>query len=349
MEDFKFNLLDDNGEVVQPQNTEEQQVTEEVVDEVVEEQQEEVVEVEEQEGTEDEYEYIDIDNDEDLIKYVKDNPEILNQLTPSEQRELPEDVKKYLDFREETNGRGFSDFLEYQKDFSSMSDEDKVKKFIKENNPTYTKEDVEDVFEERYSFDEDYDDEKDIRKKKRELRKMSDDAEKYFTEQKSKWGTKLGSSEETIPEDYVQSKQQWDEYQKQQSEIAEINQDKSNFFVNETDKMFNENFKGFEFKVGEQTINHLSSNPKDISESQKDLSGFFNSFLDENGYVKDVEGYHKAMYVAMNYESILESVYETAVANHLEKESKISKNIDMGRARKSPETIKSGMKMKIIS
>lgn len=348
MEDFKFNLLDDNGEVVQPQDTEEQQVTEEVVDEVVEEQQEEV-EVEEQDGTEDEYEYIDIDNDEDLIKYVKDNPEILNQLTPSEQRELPEDVKKYLDFREETNGRGFSDFLEYQKDFSSMSDEDKVKKFIKENNPTYTKEDVEDVFEERYSFDEDYDDEKDVRKKKRELRKMSDDAEKYFTEQKSKWGTKLGSSEETIPEDYVQSKQQWDEYQKQQSEIAEINQDKSNFFVNETDKMFNENFKGFEFKVGEQTINHLSSNPKDISESQKDLSGFFNSFLDENGYVKDVEGYHKAMYVAMNYESILESVYETAVANHLEKESKISKNIDMGRARKSPETIKSGMKMKIIS
>jgi len=348
MEDFKFNLLDDNGEVVQPQSTEEQQVTEEVVDEVVEEQQEEV-EVEEQEGIEDEYEYIDIDNDEDLIKYVKDNPEILNQLTPSEQRELPEDVKKYLDFREETNGRGFSDFLEYQKDFSSMSDEDKVKKFIKENNPTYTKEDVEDVFEDRYSFDEDYDDEKDVRKKKRELRKMSDDAEKYFTEQKSKWGTKLGSSEETIPEDYVQSKQQWDEYQKQQSEIAEINQDKSNFFVNETDKMFNENFKGFEFKVGEQTINHLSSNPKDVSESQKDLSGFFNSFLDENGYVKDVEGYHKAMYVAMNYESILESVYETAVANHLEKESKISKNIDMGRARKSPETIKSGMKMKIIS
>ena len=348
MEDFKFNLLDDNGEVVQPQSTEEQQVTEEVVDEVVEEQQEEV-EVEEQGGTEDEYEYIDIDNDEDLIKYVKDNPEILNQLTPSEQRELPEDVKKYLDFREETNGRGFSDFLEYQKDFSSMSDEDKVKKFIKENNPTYTKEDVEDVFEDRYSFDEDYDDEKDVRKKKRELRKMSDDAEKYFTEQKSKWGTKLGSSEETIPEDYVQSKQQWDEYQKQQSEIAEINQDKSNFFVNETDKMFNENFKGFEFKVGEQTINHLSSNPKDVSESQKDLSGFFNSFLDENGYVKDVEGYHKAMYVAMNYESILESVYETAVANHLEKESKISKNIDMGRARKSPETIKSGMKMKIIS
>ena len=345
-----MNLLDDNDEVIQPQEIENEEVVEneeEVVEEV-EEVIDEVVEQEEEEE-EGEYEYVDIDSDEQLIDYIKENPEILNQLTPSEQRELPEDVKKYLEFREETNGRGFSDFLEYQKDFSEMSTEDKVKKLIQENNPTYTKEDIEDVFEERYAFDEDYDDEKDVRKKKRELRKMSDDAEKYFTEQKSKWGTKLGSSEESIPEEYVQSKQQWDEYQQQQSEIAEINQDKSDFFVNETDKMFNEDFKGFEFQVGEQTINHLSSNPQDVSESQKDLSGFFNSFLDEKGYVKDVEGYHKAMYVAMNYESILESVYETAVANHLENESMISKNIDMGRARKSPETIKSGIKMKIIS
>ncbi len=344
MEEFKMNLLDDNDEVIQPQQIENEEVVEqeEVIEEVVE-------EVVEQETEEEEYEYVDIDSDEQLIDYIKDNPEILNKLTPSEQKELPEDVKKYLEFKEETNGRGFSDFLEYQKDFSEMSSEDKVKKFIKENNPTYTKEDVEDVYGELYAFDEEYDDEKDIRKKKRELTKVSDEAEKYFNEQKSKWGTKLGSSEESIPEDYVQSKQQWDEYQKQQSEITEINQDKSNFFVNETDKMFNEEFKGFEFKVGEQTINHLSSNPKDISESQKDLSGFFGSFLDEKGYVKDVEGYHKAMYVAMNYESILESVYETAVANHVENESMISKNIDMGRARKSPETIKSGMKMKIIS
>ena len=344
MEEFKMNLLDDNDEVIQPQEIENEEVVEQEQEEVVEQEDviDEVVE-------EEEYEYVDIDSDEQLIDYIKENPEILNQLTPSEQRELPEDVKKYLEFREETNGRGFSDFLEYQKDFSEMSTEDKVKKLIQENNPTYTKEDIEDVFEERYAFDEEYDDEKDVRKKKRELRKMSDDAEKYFTEQKSKWGTKLGSSEESIPEDYVQSKQQWDEYQKQQSEITEINQDKSNFFVNETDKMFNEEFKGFEFKVGEQTINHLSSNPQDISESQKDLSGFFGSFLDEKGYVKDVEGYHKAMYVAMNYESILESVYETAVANHVENESMISKNIDMGRARKSPEGIKSGMKMKIIS
>tara|TARA_R110002012_G_scaffold93641_3_gene227269 strand:- start:2834 stop:3874 length:1041 start_codon:yes stop_codon:yes gene_type:complete len=346
MEEFKMNLLDDNDEVIQPQEIENEEVVEQE-EETIDEVEEIVDEVVEQE--EEEYEYVDIDSDEQLIDYIKENPEILNQLTPSEQRELPEDVKKYLEFREETNGRGFSDFLEYQKDFSEMSTEDKVKKLIQENNPTYTKEDIEDVFEERYAFDEDYDDEKDVRKKKRELRKISDDAEKYFTEQKSKWGTKLGSSEESIPEDYVQSKQQWDEYQKQQSEITEINQDKSNFFVNETDKMFNEEFKGFEFKVGEQTINHLSSNPKDISESQKDLSGFFGSFLDEKGYVKDVEGYHKAMYVAMNYESILESVYETAVANHVENESMISKNIDMGRARKSPEGIKSGIKMKIIS
>ena len=353
MEEFKMNLLDDNDEVIQPQEIENEEVMESMdegidfveVKEEVKDVDSELESIEEEE----EYEYVDIDSDEQLIDYIKENPEILNQLTPSEQRELPEDVKKYLEFREETNGRGFSDFLEYQKDFSEMSTEDKVKKLIQENNPTYTKEDIEDVFEERYAFDEDYDDEKDVRKKKRELRKISDDAEKYFTEQKSKWGTKLGSSEESIPEDYVQSKQQWDEYQKQQSEITEINQDKSNFFVNETDKMFNEEFKGFEFKVGEQTINHLSSNPKDISESQKDLSGFFGSFLDEKGYVKDVEGYHKAMYVAMNYESILESVYETAVANHVENESMISKNIDMGRARKSPEGIKSGIKMKIIS
>jgi len=355
---MKFTLLDGSEDNVEqnPTNQEESQETQDVHNDNEEnnseENQEELEEIEEVvdgNESEEEYEYIDIDSDEDLINYVKDNPEILNQLSLKEQKELPEDVKRYLEFKEETNGRSYSDFLQYQQDFSEMDSEEKVKRYIAENNPTFSKEDVEDEYKERFSFDEDLDDESDIKKKQRELKKISASADKYFDEAKEKWGKPLGSDETNIPKEYVESKKAWDEFQQQQSEVEEVNKDKSNYFMTMTEDMFHNEFKGFEFKVGDDVIQHDVNNVDEVLKSQTDLNSFFNKFLDSDGYIEDVEGYHKAIYVLQNYESILENVYNSAIANHIEKDAETSKNIDMGRSRKSPETIKSGLKMKIIN
>lgn len=350
---MKFTLLDGSEDNVEqnPINQEESQETQEVLEnnESEENQEEELEDNLENQEEEEEYEYIDIESNEELIDYVKNNPEVLNQLSHKEQKELPEDVKRYLDFREETNGRSYSDFLQYQQDFSEMDSEDKIKRYIAENNPTFSQKDINDEYNDRFGFDADIDDESDISKKQRELKKISAKADKYFDEAKEKWGAPLGSDETNIPKEYVESKKSWDDFQKQQAEIDEISKDQSSYFMNLTEDMFHNEFKGFEFKVGENTIQHDVNNVDEVLKSQTDLNSFFNKFLDSDGYIEDVAGYHKAIYVLQNYESIMENVYNTAIANHVDNDAKISKNIDMGKAKKSPETIKTGLKMKIIN
>jgi hypothetical protein len=282
-------------------------------------------------------------NEDEVLEFVKSKEDLYSKVAvKSEEKELPSDIKKYLEFKEHT-GRSYNDFIEYQKDYSELSKEDLVKKFIKETNPEYDELDIDEEFSEMFGYDEDYDDERTINKKTRALKKKHKDALDYFESQKEKWSVPLGSNENTIPQEYKSAKEALENFKTQQ----EANQEKANYFLNKTDELFSNNFKGFEFKIGEEVIVQKPSNVEAVKEVQKDVSNFFSKFLDEKGLIKDPEGYHKALYVAMNYESILKDVYDTAVARAIENEVKSSKNIDMS-IRPSQESIKTGLKFKLV-
>lgn len=282
-------------------------------------------------------------NDDDVLEYLKTKEELLSKVAPkSESKELPEDVKKYLEFKEET-GRGYSDFLEYQRDFSQLDEQDVVKRYMKEMNPEFDNEDIQDEFLDAYAYDEDLDDERDIRKKTRAFKKAHADALEYFNSQKEKYAVPLGSNDTDIPAEYKSAKEFVDSIKTQE----ELSQKQSEIFLKETENLFTNEFKGFEFKVGEEVINHKPANIQSTKEAQSNVMNFLGKFLDENGFIKDPEGYHKALYVAMNYESILSNVYETAKAKAIEDEVKNSKNIDMGM-RNTPDRLPSGMKFKLV-
>lgn len=282
-------------------------------------------------------------NDDDVLEYLKTKEELLSKVAPkSESKELPEDVKKYLEFKEET-GRGYNDFLEYQKDFSQLDEQDVVKKYMREMNPEFDNEDIQDEFLDAYAYDEELDDDKDIRKKTRAFKKAHADALEYFNKQKEKYAVPLGSNDTEIPAEYKSAKEFVDSIKGQE----ELSQKQNEVFLKETDNLFSNEFKGFEFKVGEEIINHKPSNIQSTKETQSNVMNFLGKFLDEKGFIKDPEGYHKALYVAMNYESILSNVYETAKAKAIEDEVKNSKNIDMGM-RRAPESISTGTKFKLV-
>lgn len=299
----------------------------------------------EQDEDDDEYEYINLEDEEALLNYVRGNEELLSKL---DNKDLPQDVKRYLKFKEETNGRSFSDFLEYQEDFSEMSSEDKVKRYLAEQNPDFTKSEIEDEYNDRFSFDEYLDDESEIKRKQRGLKRIVNEASDYLEEQKEKWGEPLGSDESNIPDEYVNSKKELEEIRQQEADTLFDNNDKSQYFMEQTQELFNDDFKGFEFQIGDETYSHEITNSKEVIEKQSDPINFFGKFVDEDGYIKDIKGYHKALYVAMNYESIMKNVRDTAVSKYIENDAKASKNIDMGKARRSPESIKSGTKFKIV-
>jgi hypothetical protein len=284
-------------------------------------------------------------SEDEVLEYLKSKEELLSKVvTPKQEVELPEDVKKYLEFKSET-GRSFSDFQEYQKDFTKVDEQDLVRMYLKDKNPEFDADEIQDEFLEAFAYDEDIDDEKDIKKKIRAFKKAHADALEYFNSQKEKYAVPVTVSSDTvIPQEYQESKA-YVESLKAQQEIAAK---QSEVFLSETDKLFNNEFKGFEFKIGDEVISHKPSNIQAVKEAQSNVMTFFSKFLDENGFIKDPVGYHKALYVAMNYDSILSNVYETARAKAIEDEVKNSKNIDMKGIRTAPEGINSGLKFKIV-
>ena len=325
-----------NNEQVNEVNNDVQQVETEGVQTDV------VVNQEKQEESKD---VLKFNSEDEVLEYLKSKEELLSKITPAKQDvEIPEDVKKYLEFKSET-GRSFSEFQEYQKDFTKVDEQDLVRMYLKDKNPEFDSDEIQDEFLEAFAYDEDLDDEKDIKKKIRAFKKAHADALEYFNSQKEKYAVPLAVSNDTvIPEDYKEAKG-YVEGLKAQQEIAAK---QSEVFLNETEKLFNNEFKGFDFKIGEEVISHKPSNVQAVKEAQSNVMTFFGKFLDENGFIKDPVGYHKALYVAMNYDSILSNVYETAKAKAIEDEVKNSKNIDMKGIRTAPEGINSGLKFKIV-
>jgi hypothetical protein len=283
-------------------------------------------------------------SDDDVLEYLKSKEELLSKVSKNEVSEIPDDIKPYLDYKKET-GRSYNDYLELQKDFSSLPEEVVIKNYIKEMNPEYTDEEVEDEFLDTYGYDEDSDEEREINKKIRSFKKSHSEALKYFDSLKEKYKAPLAvSNESIIPEDYAETKQLIENIRGQE----EISKKQSEYFLQKTDELFSNEFKGFEFKIGDEVISQKVSNINSVKKDQSNIMNFFGKFLDENGLIKDPEGYHKALYVAMNYDSVLQNVYETAKAKAIEEEIKNSKNIDMGGIRKAQENIQSGIKFKLV-
>jgi len=332
---FKIKSID--GVEVTPQEEvvqdnvqqEEQETTEEVVQEnevFTDNEQEENVNTQEQPK-------LVFEKDEDLVEYVRSK-----NLIETKDREIPSEIEGYLKYREETN-RSLQDYLELQKDFTQVKDEELIKMKMKEENPELTDEEINDDFLDIYGYDEDLDDERDIKKKVRSFKKAHAEALEYYNSLKEQYNTKVEVQQQvSTPEDYEDLRKLYTTQQEQ----AKIASENFEYFTAKTNELFSDNFEGFKFKIGDEEIVHKPSNIESVKTTQSNVMNFLKKFLDDSGKVKDAEAYHKALYVAMNYESILSNVYETAKAKAIEDEVRNSKNVNMDGLRKSPENLLKG-------
>lgn len=347
-----FKLKLEGAEDFHEPNIDNQDVPEETQNEVVNQEEELIVneEVTDGNGVEEEVEItptaseLEI-NEEKVSEFLKNNPELLNKLKPTQ--ELDEDVKKFLEFKKDT-GRGYSDFLELQKEASDLGEEGLVRQMLKNRNPDLTEEELDDEFYDTFGYDEDLDDEKDIKKKQREYKKAISEATEAFNSSKEKYKVPLLVNDENVPEDYKNAKVEYEAMKSEKQAYEQAVEQQTNDFLGKTESFFSNDFKGFEFQVGEESLVHKPNSTEEVKKTQSSIANFFQKFLGDDGTLKDVGGYHKALYVAMNYESILKNVYDTAKAKAIEEEVRNSKNIDMG-IRPSQSTLKTnGTTMKLV-
>ena len=292
-------------------------------------------------------------NDENVLSYIKEryNKEInsVDELfdTRKTNEDLPEDVLKYFEYKKET-GRGIEDFYKLQKNYDDMDDDSVLADYYSIQEEGLDAIDIIDLMDDKFGFDVDEDEEKDIRKiklvKKRELAK----ARKYFNEQKDMYKIPLESSGGKLSEDQETKLTAYQDYIKESDTIAEENEKRYSYFLDRTKQVFNEDFKGFEFNVGDSKINYKPGTKEELMNKQSDVNNFVNQFLGDNGLMEDAKGYHKALSVAMNPEKFAQFFYEQGVAATVDDVTRKSKNINMD-VRKAPQlSTKDGLKIRSV-
>jgi hypothetical protein len=280
-------------------------------------------------------------------KQINSFDELMSERQSTE--ELPEDVSTFLKYKKET-GRGMTDFMNLNKDYESMEPSKLVKDYLMSTQEGLDEDDVDAMMEE-YTYDEEFDDDSKVKKVKIERKKIINEAKKYFNSQKDKYKVPLESSAASMSNEDKEEYEAYREYTKQAKTIDEENNRKRQWFTQKTDELFDSEFKGFEFNVDDKKITFNPGDASEVKKAQSNPQNFINKFLDENGLIKDVTGYHKSLSIAMNPEKFAKFFYEQGQSDATNDVTKKMKNVNMSE-RRAPEFAKAsggGMQVRVLN
>ena len=345
----KINLdeLNKTEDAVQERKTEEVSVENETgnSEEVV----EEVREQGETEAAKDENSPLELINEEEVEEVKVGKPKVdenaakVNEQPQQPQVELPENVDKLLTFMEETGGT-LEDYVNLNRDISAYDDGQVLREYYKQAKP-WDGQEIDEYMEDNFSFDED-DDPREIRSKKRAFKEELFNARKFLEGSKEKYYADLKlRKQQDIPQEYQEAFEYYNEYQKN----TESNKQLTETFLQKTDNVFSETFKGFDFQVGSNKYRYKVSNVEETKTQQMDINNFVSKFIGDDGSVSDAKGYHKALFAARNADKLAEHFYEQGRADALRNSAKEAKNINMDPRKEGVIKTNTGQKFKVVS
>ena len=259
---------------------------------------------------------------------------------------LPENIQKLMDFMEETGG-DLNDYVELNKDYSKLEDQDLLFEHYRQTKPHLNTEEINFLMEDTFSYDEDVDDERDIRRKKLALKEQVANAKTQLEENKSKYyediktGSKLTSEQQKAVDFF-------NRYNKESEENQKTADTATSTFLQKTDNVFNDKFKGFEYNIGDKKFRFNVKDANEIKETQSDINNFVKKFLNKKNLMEDAKGYHKSLYTAMNADAVANHFYEQGKADAMKDSVAKAKNVNMD-PRQAHGTIEAGgMKFKVL-
>ena len=265
-------------------------------------------------------------------------------LPQTEASNVPENLEKLVSFMEETGGT-IDDYARLNADYSNVDGEALLKEYYKKAKPHLDSEEIDFVIEDSFSFDEDLDEARDIRKKKLAYKEEVAKAKSYLESLKDKYYAEIKLRPGVNPEQQ-KATDFFNRYNEEQ-ELSKVNQER---FRSQTDELLNNEFKGFDFKVGEKKFRYGVKDPVKVADNQKDISTFIKTFLNDKGEVVDTKGYHKALYAARNADTIAQHFYEQGKTDAIKSQLAKSKNITTEpRATQDGSVFVNGFKVKAIS
>ena len=255
---------------------------------------------------------------------------------------LPENIEKLVSFMEETGGT-INDYVRLNADYSNIDNNTLLKEYYKKTKPYLDNEDLSLILED-FSYDEDLDEERDIRKKKLAFKEEVAKAKSFLEETKSKYYDEI-KLRPGVTQEQQKAVDFFNRYNEEQGKAEQQHE----LFKDQTKKLFSQDFKGFDFNLGEKKFRYGVKDPSKVAETQSNISNIVGKFLNKDGSVKDPAGYHKAMYAAANVDTIANHFYEQGKADAVKEVIDSSKNPSQA-LRQSPQTgFKDGIKVKVLN
>ena len=259
---------------------------------------------------------------------------------------LPENIQKLVDFMEETGG-DIHDYVKLNQDYSKLDDRGLLYEYYKQTKPHLNLEEINFLMEDQFSYNEEEDEERDIKRKKLALKEQVADAKSHLDGQKSKYYKDIKAGSKLTPEQQ-KAIDFFNRYNKESEVTQKAAKQNSEIFTQKTDNVFNDKFKGFEYNVGDKKYRFNVNNANEVKETQSDLNNFTKKFLDKKMALKDAMGYHKSLYTAMNADAVAKHFYEQGKADALKESVAKAKNVDMNPRQNHGVVEAGGIKVRVL-
>ena len=267
--------------------------------------------------------------DEEVLEIVEDLQEDIQEAIAEQQNsgiELPENIQKVVEFMNDTGG-SLEDYVKLNTDYSALNEAQLIKEYYETTKPHLDKEDIE-ILMEDFSYDEELDEERDIRKKKIAFKEEAAKAKQHLEKLKNNYYEEIKAGSKLNPEQQ-KAVEFFNRYNKEQEETTKLAENQKNVFLERTNKVFNNDFKGFDYQVGDKKYRFNVKNAEEVKTNQSDINNFIKKFLNEKNEISDAAGYHKSLFTAMNPDAVAKHFYEQGKADAIKDSMAKTKNVNM--------------------
>lgn len=304
---------------------------------------EEIVEEEPKVKTEEEVKQVVEEQVEKLQEKVEDAvAESQNTAKP-----LPENIQKVVDFMNETGGT-LDEYVRLNQDYSNVDDNTLLREYYKQTKSHLTDDEISFMMEDQFAFDEEADDERDIKRKKLALKEQVANAKSHLEGLKSRYYEEIKAGVKLTP-DQQKAIDFFNRYNEESENNLKLAEEQRNVFTSQTDKLFNDDFKGFEYNVGDKKYRFNVKDADKVKNNQSDLNNFVGKFLDKKQQLMDPQGYHKALFTANNPDAIANHFYQQGKADAIKESMAKAKNVDMSPNQQHTNVVEGGTKFRVIS
>ncbi len=273
---------------------------------------------------------------EPVIKEITEEEEEVEAKAPAiepplTQNDLPDNINKLVDFMRETGGT-MQDYIRLNTNYEDIDRDVLVKEYYKASKPHLSKDEINFMIEDTFAFDEDIDEERDIKRKKLAYKEEVSKARKFLEDTKKKYYDDIKLKSPAIPEDQQKAADFFNRYQEDQKRNSQ-NHEK---FKTQTQQLFNKDFEGFDFNLGDKKFRYGVQNASQVGEKQSDINNFLGKFLGKDGTVEDTKGYHKALYAGANADKIASHFYEQGKSDAIRDVVNKSNNVSTEARKAAP-------------